>query len=147
MGLLLCWQLLYWVIVTFYEPFQASSTITVGFICFLMAWIVMAIISFGFPFSFSGNTVWKVIFQVFPWTVLCQGYEILSASGDKVDLVALNGILVIQGCVYTLLAFYFNACMPDNDGRASLPWYLFDYRRIYPMVSDTTLQCLKTYTK
>lgn len=108
--------------------------------CFLTSWTIMAIISFGFPYAFSGYNGWKIIFHAFPWTPLCQGFEALSVLSDRRGLVALNGTLVIQSCVYTLLAIYFNACIPDNDGRAALPWYLLDYRRIYPMVRHFSLE-------
>lgn len=99
----------------------------------------MAIISFGFPYSFTGNVVWKVLFGVFPWSSLCQGYELLSEgiSDNTMKLVLLNGILTIQAYVYTMLAFYFHACLPDNDGTVKLPWYLFDFSRLYPKVCRT----------
>jgi hypothetical protein len=96
----------------------------------------MAITSFGFPFSYVGNTAWKVLFLTLPWTVLCQGYEIVSTSGDRGFLITLNTILLFQACGFTVLAIYLNACLPDHDGQKNLPWYLIDMRRLYPKVGD-----------
>lgn len=113
---------------------QASSTISVGFACFFFAWTVMAILSFGFPYSFSGNTAWKVLFGIFPWTILYRGYEIILSTDNQLRLLAFNGLLTIQTCMYTIFAFYFKGCLPDNEGKVTFPWYLVDFRRLYPKV-------------
>jgi len=111
---------------------KSSRTIAVGFGCFFIAWTTMAIVSFGFPYSFNGHTAWKVIFGILPWTVATRGYNILLEPNlMRASMISIYGILSIQTVTFILLSIYLYACLPDAHGQVKFPWYVMDFTRIF----------------
>ena len=117
---------------------KSSRTIAAGFACFFIAWTTMAIVSFGFPYTFNGHTAWKVIFGIFPWTVATRGYNILLEPDlMRAGMVSIYGILSVQTVAFVLLSLYLYACLPDAHGRVKCPWYVVDFWRIFQQDSTT----------
>lgn len=53
---------------------KSASTISVGFVVFFLAWIMIVVIGFGFPYSTRFATVYRVIFSLFPWSLLTVAF-------------------------------------------------------------------------
>lgn len=97
----------------------------------------MVFLSFGFPFSLEGEGVWKALFCMFPWTITFRGYELLSDSSTRIEISnfpLLLALLSVQNAVYTLLAIYFDACLPDMNGKRRIPWFLFNFKQMHSKV-------------
>ncbi|KAI8113175.1 hypothetical protein M9435_003179 [Picochlorum sp. BPE23] len=113
---------------------KTSSAISTGFLLFSLAWIMMVFLSFGFPFSLEGEGVWKTLFCMFPWTITFRGYELLSDSNtasETSNFSILMALLSAQNMIYTVLAIYFDACLPDINGKRRIPWFLFRLKQLH----------------
>lgn len=64
---------------------MTSPTPTVGYIVFAVGWLMGILVLWGFPYNpRQFDSFWRVIFSLFPWTLLTKGLVDL-------DLVAIDG--------------------------------------------------------
>lgn len=86
---------------------QASNALPTGFLLFVAAWVMLVLISFGFPYE-TGSWC-QGIFDLFPWAILAQGLQSLSdsSSGGASNITHLYGILILQVLLYSLISVIF----------------------------------------
>lgn len=62
---------------------QAASSVPLGFSIFVVAWIFLIVIAFGYPYSskYTGGGV--VLFSLFPWSLLSKGIADLGAAAES----------------------------------------------------------------
>lgn len=95
---------------------QASSSISVGFFMFVVAWVFMIVIDFGFPYSTKYSKGAVAAFSVFPWSLLTKGIRDLAAAVDENN----NGIS------WADRSSYCQAEIPSPAQQASLSFFLTD---------------------
>ncbi|KAL4434281.1 hypothetical protein ABPG75_000722 [Micractinium tetrahymenae] len=61
---------------------KASAAVPAGFMLFVVAWVVLIVIAFGFPFNASYSTVAVAVFSAMPWSLLSKGVQDLAAATD-----------------------------------------------------------------
>jgi hypothetical protein len=61
---------------------QAGSAVPVGFVLFVVAWIFLIVIGFGFPYSTKYSSVAVVAFSLLPWSLLAKGINDLAAASE-----------------------------------------------------------------
>lgn len=61
---------------------QAGSAVPVGFVLFVVAWIFLIVIGFGFPYSTKYSTVAVAAFSLLPWSLLAKGINDLAAASE-----------------------------------------------------------------
>ena len=52
----------------------------VGFTVFVVAWVFLIVIAFGFPFQSKYGPVGRAVFSLFPWSLLSKGISDLAAA-------------------------------------------------------------------
>lgn len=63
-------------------PLQAGAAVPVGFCLFVVAWVFLIVIGFGFPYSAKYSPIARAVFNAFPWTLLAKGVGDLAAASD-----------------------------------------------------------------
>ena len=63
---------------------QASSSIPIGFIIFVIAWIFLIVEGFGFPFQPKYSFVSRLSFAALPWNLLGKGIGDLANASNGV---------------------------------------------------------------
>jgi hypothetical protein len=58
--------------------------VTAGFALFVVAWTMLLLIAFGFPYDPRYRAVFGIVFGLFPWTPLAKGFQDLAwATGES----------------------------------------------------------------
>ncbi len=59
---------------------HSSAAVPAGFGLFIVAWVMLLVVAFGFPYStnYSGGLV--ALFSLFPWTILGKGIGDLASA-------------------------------------------------------------------
>jgi hypothetical protein len=57
---------------------QASAAVPAGFLLFVVAWVVLCVIAFGWPYSPSNSTAAIAVFSAMPWSLLSKGVQDLA---------------------------------------------------------------------
>ena len=72
-----------WCCSTFLQ--RTSAAVPTGFVVFIVAWVMLLVVAFGFPFSTNYSKGFVALFSLFPWTVLGKGIRDLAAAttGDS----------------------------------------------------------------
>ena len=72
-----------WYCSTFLQ--RASAAVPTGFVVFIVAWVMLLVVAFGFPYSTNYSKGFVALFSLFPWTVLGKGIRDLAAAttGDS----------------------------------------------------------------
>ena len=67
---------------------RASSAVPLGFGLFVVGWVCLLVVAFGFPYSTRYNRGFVALFSLAPWTLLSKGIQDLAAAsaGDSSDL-------------------------------------------------------------
>ena len=55
----------------------------VGFLVFVIGWIFLIVIAFGFPYSTKYGSAAVAIFSLFPWSLLSKGIQDLAAAAES----------------------------------------------------------------
>lgn len=61
----------------------ASAAVPVGFLVFVIGWIFLIVIAFGFPYSTKYGSAAIAIFSLFPWSLLSKGIQDLAAAAEN----------------------------------------------------------------
>ena len=65
------------------SPDCCRSAVPVGFVIFVVSWITLIVIRFGFPFDSRYSSAVKVVFALMPWALLGKGLQDLAfAAGE-----------------------------------------------------------------
>jgi ABC-type multidrug transport system ATPase subunit len=64
---------------------KASSAIPVGFFLFIVAWVFLIVVAFGFPFSTKYGPGAVLLFSTMPWTLLGKGISDLGYATSEGD--------------------------------------------------------------
>ena len=59
---------------------RGSAAVTTGFVVFILAWVMLLVVAFGFPFSTNYSKGFVALFSLFPWTVLGKGIRDLASA-------------------------------------------------------------------
>ena len=71
---------------------RGSAAVPTGFVVFIVAWVMLLVVAFGFPFSTKYSKGFVALFSLFPWTVLGKGVRDLASAttGDSTCLSVCN---------------------------------------------------------
>ncbi|KAK9828716.1 hypothetical protein WJX72_001692 [[Myrmecia] bisecta] len=61
---------------------RASASVTAGFVLFIVAWIFLLVIAFGFPYNSKYSPAAYIIFSLFPWCLLGKGIQDLATASS-----------------------------------------------------------------
>lgn len=61
---------------------QASAAVPAGFVMFVVAWVFLIVVAFGFPYSSKYSPVAVGVFSAMPWTLLAKGIQDLAAASE-----------------------------------------------------------------
>ncbi|KAL4424942.1 hypothetical protein ABPG77_009671 [Micractinium sp. CCAP 211/92] len=61
---------------------KASAAVPAGFMLFVLAWVILIVVAFGFPYNSSYSTVAVAFFSAMPWSLLSKGVQDLAAATD-----------------------------------------------------------------
>ena len=59
---------------------RASAAVPTGFVVFIVAWVMLLVVAFGFPFSTNYSKGFVALSSLFPWTVLGKGIRDLASA-------------------------------------------------------------------
>ncbi|KAI3423876.1 hypothetical protein D9Q98_009710 [Chlorella vulgaris] len=65
---------------------KASAAVPAGFLLFVVAWVILTVIAFGFPYSSSTSLAAVAVFSAMPWSLLSKGVQ------DLADATAGRGV-------------------------------------------------------
>ena len=65
---------------------QASAAVPSGFLLFVVAWVVLIVVAFGFPFSAAYSTAAVAGFCLMPWALLGKGVQDLALASEGAPL-------------------------------------------------------------
>ncbi|XP_052174572.1 ABC transporter A family member 2 isoform X2 [Diospyros lotus] len=126
---------------------KSSSSTTVGFSIFIIGFLTQLVTQFGFPYSSSFSSTYRVIWSFFPPNLLAEGLQLLSdatatpqdpgiswkrrgkcAPNDTECVISLNDIyiwLMSTFILWFVLAIYFDNITPNTSGvRKSVFYFL-----------------------
>jgi hypothetical protein len=61
---------------------KAAVAVPAGFFIFIVAWVTIVVVNFGFPYRPAHSKLAQAVFNAFPWTLLAKGVEDLAAATD-----------------------------------------------------------------
>ncbi|XAR50078.1 Sulfate-transporting ATPase [Bertholletia excelsa] len=126
---------------------KSSSSTTVGFSIFIFGFLTQLVTQFGFPYSDSYSSIYKIVWSLFPPNLLAEGLLLLSdatataqdpgvswsrrgkcAPNDTECVMTINDIyiwLVATFVLWFVLAIYFDNIIPNMAGvRKSIFYFL-----------------------
>jgi len=59
---------------------HSSAAVPAGFGLFIVAWVMLLIVAFGFPYSTKYSKGLVALFSLFPWTILGKGIGDLASA-------------------------------------------------------------------
>ena len=59
---------------------HSSAAVPAGFGLFIVAWVMLLIVAFGFPYSTNYSKALVALFSLFPWTLLGKGIGDLASA-------------------------------------------------------------------
>lgn len=62
---------------------KASAAVPVGFFVFVVAWVLLIVVAFGFPYAPTYGDGAIFIFSMFPWTLLGKGIQDLAEASTS----------------------------------------------------------------
>ena len=70
---------------------------------FIVAWVMLLVVAFGFPFSTNYSKGFVALFLMFPWTVLGKGIRDLASAttGDSTELFAASLVMSCHAMLLT----------------------------------------------
>lgn len=60
---------------------KASSAVPVGFALFVVGWMTLLVVAFGFPYSTRYSQGFQALSSLVPWTLLSKGVQDLATAG------------------------------------------------------------------
>lgn len=66
------------------SPFiqRASSAVPLGFGLFVVGWVCLLVVAFGFPYSTHYSKGFVALFSLVPWNLLSKGIQDLAAASE-----------------------------------------------------------------
>ena len=61
---------------------QAAAAVPVGFFLFVVAWVFLIVVGFGFPYSPKYSAAAVACFSTLPWTLLAKGIQDLADASQ-----------------------------------------------------------------
>lgn len=75
---------------------RASNAIPLGFSLFVIAWVMLLVVAFGFPYKAGSGLDGIIAFSIFPWCILGKGLQDLAyASTGKLTKTHIFGIYLL----------------------------------------------------
>ncbi len=59
---------------------HSSAAVPAGFGLFIVAWVMLLVVAFGFPYSTDYSSGLVALFSLFPWTILAKGIGDLASA-------------------------------------------------------------------
>lgn len=59
---------------------RGSAAVPTGFVVFIVAWVMLLVVAFGFPYSTDYSKGFVALFSLFPWTILGKGIRDLASA-------------------------------------------------------------------
>ncbi|KAL3149709.1 hypothetical protein ABBQ38_013538 [Trebouxia sp. C0009 RCD-2024] len=113
---------------------RASAAVPTGFVVFIVAWVMLLVVAFGFPYSVNYSKGFVALFSLFPWTLLGKGIRDLASATTGDGAVGIS---------WSQRYSYCQAQTPPPSQQGSLGYYTTDCVAPLPhLYIFAALQCV-----